>query len=271
MGFTFISFEAIRSDGSKPRCRPRIHPKERPKVKREKKEPNEREILISDLFLNGETMQKISELQNPAISREWVRQILKQRFGLIGKDGGRFQSATPIKIAAAIENKKQKLERNETKCRKIFGCPVDVFLLINGEKWSSKKGTPAMAYHEQRRNAKSRGIAWNITFPEWWKIWSDSGHYSERGRWTGYCMTRVGDTGAYEVGNVEIKTIGQNFSESFFKHPIKERILTAIKNGKHKHNHKTHCIHGHERTVLNIYKNGNCKECSRIQYKNRKT
>jgi hypothetical protein len=263
MGFTFISFEAVKRVCYQQGCRP----VGRPKGTHVKNGPNEREIIIRDLFLNGETLQKIGELQAPAISRERVRQILKKQFGLSGKDGGKFKTLTPIKIAESIKNKKQELERNERKCRKVFGCSVDDFLSINGQKWDRKKGTPAMAFYDQRRNANARGIAWNITFPEWWKIWSDSGHYDQRGGGEGYCMTRVGDTGGYEVGNVKIKTIGENFSESFFKHPMEERILTAIKNGKPRQ--KTHCIRGHERNNLNIYPSGDCKLCAHIRYKKR--
>lgn len=73
------------------------------------------------------------------------------------------------------------------------------------------------AFQAQRGTAKSRGIGWEITFAEWWKVWSESGHWSERGRaHVGvYVMARFGDVGPYKVGNVEIITHSQNISDSW--------------------------------------------------------
>jgi hypothetical protein len=98
-------------------------------------------------------------------------------------------------------------------------------------------------------NAKnSRKIKWDITFPEWWKVWQDSGKWEQRGKGKGYCMTRIGDTGGYEVNNVEIKTISENFSDSYLKTTAKERF---IKRKKFKLGTKTHCSNGHPRTKNN--------------------
>jgi hypothetical protein len=56
-----------------------------------------------------------------------------------------------------------------------------------------------------RLNAERRGIAFELTFEQWFDIWTKSGHYSERGRKRGqYVMARFGDEGPYAVGNVEI-------------------------------------------------------------------
>ena len=63
--------------------------------------------------------------------------------------------------------------------------------------------------------AKIREIEWKLTFEEWWDIWQQSGVYHLRGRGAGtYCMSRYGDTGAYEVGNVYINSNEQNASEA---------------------------------------------------------
>jgi hypothetical protein len=83
-------------------------------------------------------------------------------------------------------------------------------------------------------------------------------------------MSRIGDTGGYEIGNVEIKTIGENFSESFYKHPQESRNLKAIENGRARKK-KTHCKRGHEFTVDNTYiSNGNrsCKTCQKLRANN---
>ncbi|MDN7490552.1 Trp family transcriptional regulator [Burkholderia sp. AU45274] len=73
------------------------------------------------------------------------------------------------------------------------------------------------AFSVQRSRAAYREIAWEMTFPEWWKIWSESGHWAERGRaHIGvYVMARFGDSGPYKVGNVEIITHSQNVSDSW--------------------------------------------------------
>ena len=61
------------------------------------------------------------------------------------------------------------------------------------------------AFGSQRRNAGVRGIAWDITFIEWWSVWENSGKWFERGKRVGqYVMARNSDAGAYAVGNVSI-------------------------------------------------------------------
>lgn len=59
------------------------------------------------------------------------------------------------------------------------------------------------AFEKQRFAAKYRGIDFNLTFEQWMSWWESTGHFSERGRFKhNYCMCRVGDTGAYELGNI---------------------------------------------------------------------
>lgn len=74
---------------------------------------------------------------------------------------------------------------------------------------------PITAYTTQVSNARLRGIGWNLTFGEWWAIWTDSGHWDKRGRGHGrYVMSRHGDIGPYAVGNVAIKLANENTSEA---------------------------------------------------------
>lgn len=66
----------------------------------------------------------------------------------------------------------------------------------------------------QRARAQKRGIEFLLTFEEWLKIWMDSGHIHERGKFKHqYCMARNGDCGPYAVGNVSIMTMEKNQSE----------------------------------------------------------
>lgn len=88
---------------------------------------------------------------------------------------------------------------------------------------------PRDRYNQHKYNATKSGREFRLTFDEWWDIWEKSGHYEDRGRSVGcYCMSRVGDLGAYEVGNVFIQLWTSNSSDGW-------------KNGKH-NNRKLPCI-----------------------------
>jgi hypothetical protein len=70
------------------------------------------------------------------------------------------------------------------------------------------------AYRTQRHNARNRGIPFLLTFEQWLTIWQDSGKLAQRGRGVGkFCMSRRGDAGAYEVGNVFIQAHTANSRE----------------------------------------------------------
>ena len=67
------------------------------------------------------------------------------------------------------------------------------------------KGTPYGGFLQHKSNAKTRGISFNLSYEEWLDIWEKSDKLHLRGRGKGkYCMCRIGDLGAYEVGNVFI-------------------------------------------------------------------
>jgi len=63
------------------------------------------------------------------------------------------------------------------------------------------KATAKKRFTSQKRNAKTRGVEWNLTFEEWMEWWGDdldrrgSGHDLLQ-------MQRIGDAGAYELGNI---------------------------------------------------------------------
>lgn len=79
---------------------------------------------------------------------------------------------------------------------------------------TDRKSSPLFRFQCQRTRAKQRGIGWELTFDQWFGIWTDSGHWERRGRKAGcYCMARNGDKGPYAVGNVSIVTVEQNHSE----------------------------------------------------------
>lgn len=74
-------------------------------------------------------------------------------------------------------------------------------------------------YVQHRRNAKIRGVSFNLTFYEWLKLWTDSGHLHERGYRRGqYVMARLADKGPYAVGNVRIIKVEDNHREKTYRH-----------------------------------------------------
>lgn len=83
-------------------------------------------------------------------------------------------------------------------------------------------------FDTHKSNAKSRGIEFLLTFEQWFKIWTDSGHLHERGnRGHQYCMARLGDKGPYAVGNVKIITCNQNHSAQELSPDARGRIAFA--------------------------------------------
>lgn len=82
------------------------------------------------------------------------------------------------------------------------------------------------AFATQKCHAtKVRGISFLLTFQQWWDIWQQSGHWEQRGPHVGeYCMSRYGDKGAYEIGNVFIQLSSMNVSERF--NPLPKIIKT---------------------------------------------
>jgi len=80
--------------------------------------------------------------------------------------------------------------------------------------WKPIKHPLENQYRQQMRNAWKRGIEWKLTFRQWLRIWTESGHLHERGKLKHqYVMARFGDEGAYEVGNVKIITHEENCRE----------------------------------------------------------
>jgi hypothetical protein len=70
-------------------------------------------------------------------------------------------------------------------------------------------------YNVHKAGALRRNIAFTLTFEQWATIWLDSGKWDERG-WgaDSYCMSRFGDVGGYEAGNVFIQTNRENGIEA---------------------------------------------------------
>ncbi len=103
----------------------------------------------------------------------------------------------------------------------LYKCLRIEFLSICGGSKRMENGTTnnthmANRFLKQRSNAIKRGISFTISFPDWIKIWQDSGHIEEIGKGYGrYVMARKTDNGGYEVGNVSIVHSIDNIREYY--------------------------------------------------------
>lgn len=77
------------------------------------------------------------------------------------------------------------------------------------------ESSPRGRFLNHKRKAKRRGIEFLLTFDQWLAIWTESGHFSERGNSDGDCyvMARDGDQGPYAVGNVSIVSHSANVAD----------------------------------------------------------
>lgn len=74
--------------------------------------------------------------------------------------------------------------------------------------------TPRGAYAHAKARAKHRGVEFTLTFDQWWRVWTASGRWEQRGnRYGQYNMLRYADAGAYAEGNVYIDTHEANVAE----------------------------------------------------------
>ena len=87
-----------------------------------------------------------------------------------------------------------------------------------------------LRFREQYCNACRRNILWKLSYEQWLMIWIRSGKLFFRGKKSQeYCMARKGDKGAYEVGNVEIKTNFENQVENALrKTPARTRARKTM-------------------------------------------
>jgi hypothetical protein len=159
------------------------------------RDPKRAEQMVA-LHAAGKTLEEIGDVYG--VTRERVRQILK-RNGVSRDDGG---------IARRVREKKHAAKhRRDMASLKKWGCSWDEYKAL-----SRGPRSPSMAFIQQRRNARARGVEWQLTLWQWWTIWQKSGHWAGRGRGSGFGMCRYNDVGPYAVGNVFIATGRENSS-----------------------------------------------------------
>lgn len=152
---------------------------------------NERAQQMADLYRAGFTMEQCGYQFD--VTRERARQILKS-IGITSKDGG-----------AAVKRAEREAEPHDM---------TNLFAQRHGideSLWRELVSNGAtLAWREQRRNCLNRAIPWHLGLGQWWSIWEASGKWSQRGRHkNSYVLSRIGNKGAYEVGNVHVVTLAE--------------------------------------------------------------
>lgn len=145
-------------------------------------------------YQSGQTLQQIGDFYK--ITRERVRQILRKN-GVDNTGGIHRRKAHRVAKNAA---------RLDAKSYAKYGCSWVEYIKL--------REICGKQFKEQRRSANMRAVGWKLNISDWWRIWQDSGKWSERGRGKNkYCMARLDDAGAYEIGNVHIVTNSDNMRE----------------------------------------------------------
>ena len=165
---------------------------------------NDRDDEIGDMFISGSTAQEIGDNFN--ISRQRVHQICKRK-SISKYDGQRYHDSWI----------KKRDKRAELDNAFVSSCGCTRLEWRGYREFNSDyKKTPLHRYFQQKKNAKSRGIDWDININEWGDIWHNSGKWIYRGCCLGkYVMARFMDMGAYTVGNVYITTHSNNIREGY--------------------------------------------------------
>lgn len=157
----------------------------------------ERNERMAAMYRQGLTLEKIGE--HFGITRERVRQILAKA-GLTRAEGGTSLVARSKKVA--------KLARLDAECLARWG-------MRHEDLKQLRAIGAAAAYQHQRASAAQRGIKFTLTLPQWWAVWEASGKFADRGRGIGkYVMSRIKDSGGYEMGNVHIQSAVENSREA---------------------------------------------------------
>jgi len=171
----------------------------------------QRTEAMAAMYRQGITLQAIGE--KFGITRERVRQILKS-IGLNGKSGGAHFRTTSKNAGKA--------GRLETRIRNKWGLDVDTWRRLRAD------GT-ILRYTQQRNNARSRAIQFHLTFLQWHAIWQASGKLELCGRGKGkFCMSRLNDAGAYELGNVHVQPCVENSREAVKKWEGKTKAYRGV-------------------------------------------
>ena len=158
-------------------------------------------LRMAAMYASGYTLRDVAAaFDSDATSvMEWLRKL--------GDDlpKGRLTSRNGLRVPRSAV----RAAARDTKFYERFGLTTAQHHAIRDEYGTD----PFVAFIDHRHMAMIRGVAFLMTFVEWWSVWTASGKWDERGRGYGYVMARNGDAGPYAVGNVYICTGVQNLAD----------------------------------------------------------
>lgn len=100
---------------------------------------------------------------------------------------------------------------------------------LSRESRAAYEAQPRQRYEQHRRNAALRGIAFLLTFEEWWAWWQEDGRWEKRGRRGGaLVMARKGDVGPYSLENIYCATQQGNLADIPAEVKTSARAQTAV-------------------------------------------
>lgn len=176
------------------------------------------------LYRTGWTLERIGNAWG--LTRERVRQILAEA-GMDRMDGG-------VTVSAIASGRKRAASRHvlsERASMRAYGCSKERARELNvGKPIGDHYGRAFIFRQQKKTSTHNRGIAWELTFEQWCRVWDESGKWFERGRRKDqYCMSRIADTGPYSFENVRIITCSENAKESFLVVDAKTRAAKRIR------------------------------------------
>lgn len=163
-------------------------------------------FILAQQWKQGKTLEELGAAFD--ITRERVRQLLQtaKRIGLLkGEDKG---GASKRSVDRDRVHLQAKIAKEEVRVQRYFGCSRDECYAINNGRspWSQAvPKTLARFYYAQRRAAVNNGAAWALTFPQWKKVWDESGKWALHGRGANrYTLGRLDTSKPFEPGNAAV-------------------------------------------------------------------
>lgn len=190
----------------------------------------QRAAKMAGLYRSGMTLQQIGDKYG--ITRERVRQLMTKHVGMRQDGGGQH--------VRAVARRQQSTAAKDARYLAKYGCTFAQYVEVREigrimrAQGAGVYQTPLRAFINQKNNAKTRVIPWELTFWQWWTIWQESGKWELRGRARdAYVMSRFRDAGAYAVGNIYIGTLSENSSiqpnNPYRKdHPDHDKVLRKV-------------------------------------------
>lgn len=180
------------------------------------------------MWLHGKTYLEIG--RKFGLTTERIRQIISQgcrirKIHFDYKCGGKFK--------AAVLRDREKCKKRYYAFMPLYKCTRGEYDLINRKaKFKGYSEKIYLPFCQQKQNAKIRNIKFELSFPQWYEIWSQSGKLGVRGKGrNGYVMSRYGDMGAYSIGNVEIISAVQNNRDTWKYKSMKQCKMNLQKIG----------------------------------------